>query len=284
VTSASPLARHGIASALALSLVLPSGCMALSPQLAPTDYEALEKIDDRDAREKAYAESAIYRHKQAQGMRYTKGTSETAEKRSWQSLDVVLRSDAHAAEKLPRRKLRAARVLTALGIAASIVTVAGISASAREGLDLNDIDGTGAILLGGGIAMVVFGISAGVVYSLARKDYDRAVDVYNDSLGVRLGLYTPDGKFIAPRGALVDKDGYIILDEPEGGAEPDRSAEPGPTPAPEPADDAAQPVDEAPPVEVAPPAEVSPPATPARPDPSVPAPGAAAGGLLQMRR
>ena len=68
-------------------------------------------------------------------MRYTKGTSERSEKRSWQSLDVVLRSDAAASEALPYRKLRLARLFTALGIVSSVVAVAGIAASAREGLD-----------------------------------------------------------------------------------------------------------------------------------------------------
>ncbi len=257
--------------------------MALSPQLAPTDFAALEQIDDRDEREKAYAESAIYRHQLAQGVRYTKGTNPNAEKRSWQSLDAILRSDASASEALPARKLRIARLFTALGIAASIVTIAGISASAREGLDLKGLDGTGGLLLGGGLATLASGITAGIIYSRARKDYDRAVDIYNDSLGVRLGLYTPDGRYIAPRGALVDKDGYIILDQPEDPGDTKPAAEHGPTPPPE---ETAPPAEPAPPPaeETAPPAE--PPADAGAPveTPPAVAPGAAAGGLLQMRR
>ncbi|HWB81945.1 MAG TPA: hypothetical protein VG755_43580 [Nannocystaceae bacterium] len=272
MTSTPPLARYGVATALTVCLVLPSGCMALSPQLAPTDFAALEQEDDRDEREQIYAENAIYRHPQAQGMRYTKGTSQSAEKRSWQSLDAVLRSDASSSEALPARKLRLARLFTALGIAASIVTVAGIAASAREGLDLKGLDGTGGVLLGGGLATVAFGITAGILYSRAKKDYDRAVDIYNDSLGVRLGLYTPDGKYIAPRGALVDKDGYIILDQPEDQAQPAKEVGPEPPPAEEPA----PPADEATP----PPAEAAPDATP----PAETTPPAATPGLLQMRR
>jgi catechol 2,3-dioxygenase-like lactoylglutathione lyase family enzyme len=289
VTSATPLARNGVASALAIclalptGLALPSGCMALSPQLEPTDMAALEQLEDRDAREKAYADSAIYRHQQAQGVRYTKGTSQTAERRSWQSLDVILRSDASSSEALPRRKLRIARVFTALGIAASILTVAGISASAREGLDLKKVDGTSALLLGGGLATVAFAITAGIVYSRAKRDYDRAVDIYNDSLGVRLGLYTPDGKFIAPRGALLDKDGYILLDEPEAGVE-EGPQQPGPTPPPE---EVAPPVDDtAPPADTSAPVDPAAPPEPAPSDTVVPTPGAGSVGvgLLQMRR
>src|SRR5262249_53482796 len=113
-------------------------------------------------------------------------------------------------------------------------------------------------------------------YSRAKRDYDRAVDIYNDSLGVRLGLYTPDGKYIAPRGALVDKDGYIILDQPEDVAEPKPEG-----PEPPPVDEATPPVDEAaPPAE--PPPENAPPSDPAAPAEAIsPTPGA---GLLQMRR
>jgi hypothetical protein len=209
--------------------------MALTPQLAPTDFESAERVADRDAREKLYAESAIYRHDLPQGTRYTKGTNVTAEKRSWQSLDAILRSDAASFEALPHRKLRLARLFTALGIATSLVMIAGVAASAREGLDLQRLDGTGGILLGGGLATAAFGITAGVFFTRARKDYDRAVDVYNDSLGVRLGLYTPDGKYIPPRGALVDKDGYILLDEPEREPEPAPDAIVGPA-EPEPAE------------------------------------------------
>jgi hypothetical protein len=264
VTVLSRIRRLAITSATALTLVGPvggSGCMALSPQLPPTDYAALEQVDDRAERERLYAESAIVRHREPQGTRYTKGTSPDAEKRSWQSLDVVLRSDMNSSAALPVKKLRAARILTALAIAASIVTVGGIAASAREGLDLKHLNGTGGVLLGGGLATVALGIAAGVVYSRARKDYDRAVDIYNDSLGVRLGIYGPDGKYIPPRGVLVDEEGFIILDEPERGVigvEPERGAT-GPAEAP--AKPAETPPAETPPAET-PPAETPPVATP----------------------
>ncbi len=230
VTVRAPIRRLGVACAVGLGIGA-FGCMSLTPQLAPTDFAAAERVADRDAREALYAESTIYRHDLPQGIRYTKGTSAKAEQRSWQSLDAVLRSDAASFEALPHRKLRRARLFTALGIATSLVTVAGIAASAREGLDLKGLDGTGGILLGGGIATVAFAITAGIIYTRARKDYDRAVDVYNDSLGVRLGLYGADGKYIPPRGALVDKDGYILLDEPEratGGRDSAQDAEIGP--------------------------------------------------------
>jgi hypothetical protein len=253
--------------------------MALTPQLAPTDFESAERVADRDAREKLYAESAIYRHELPQGTRYTTGTNVTAEKRSWQSLDAILRSDAASFEALPHRKLRLARLFTAIGIATSLVMIAGVAASAREGLDLQRLDGTGGILLGGGLATAAFGITAGVFFTRARKDYDRAVDVYNDSLGVRLGLYTPDGKYIPPRGALVDKDGYILLDEPERQFEPAPDAVVGPAepdPAPEPV---------APPPETVAPKTAAPPTT-AEPAPDVAlpeAPAAAAPGATALR-
>ncbi|HET6585295.1 MAG TPA: hypothetical protein VFG69_17675 [Nannocystaceae bacterium] len=251
--------------------------MALSPQLPPTDYAALEQVDDRAERERLYAESAIVRHREPQGIRYTKGTNPDAEKRSWQSLDVVLRSDMNSSAALPVKKLRAARILTALAIAASIVTVGGIAASAREGLDLKHLNGTGGVLLGGGLATVAFGIAAGIVYSRARRDYDRAVDIYNDSLGVRLGIYAPDGKYIPPRGVLVDEEGYIILDEPERAitgpreqpAAPKVETPPAETPPAETPPATAPPATtpptttppvESPPVEV-PPVEVPPPAS-----------------------
>ena len=252
--------------------------MALTPQLAPTDFESAERVADRDAREKLYAESAIYRHDLPQGTRYTKGTNVTAEKRSWQSLDAILRSDAASFEALPHRKVRLARLFTALGIATSLVMIAGVAASAREGLDLQRLDGTGGVLLGGGLATAAFGITAGVFFTRARKDYDRAVDVYNDSLGVRLGLYTPDGKYIPPRGALVDKDGYILLDEPERAEEPAADAIVGPAePEPEPAPEAA------PVPETTAPDPAAPPTTPA-PDVALPdAPATAAPGATALR-
>jgi hypothetical protein len=262
----SRIRRLVINSATALTLVGPaggSGCMALSPQLPPTDYAALEQVEDRGERERLYGESVIVRHREPQGTRYTKGSNPDSEKRSWQSLDVVLRSDQNSSAALPVKKLRATRILTALAIASSIVMVAGIAASAREGLDLDELNGTGGLLLGGGLATAAFGIAAGVVYSRARKDYDRAVDIYNDSLGVRLGIYGPDGKYIPPRGVLVDEEGYIILVEPERAltgpeeapAKPAVETPPAETPP-------AKPPMVTPPVEVLPPAEVPPVVTP----------------------
>ncbi|MFO0635679.1 MAG: hypothetical protein U0168_22795 [Nannocystaceae bacterium] len=263
--SRASIGRTGLAALLALALPAGSGCMALSPQLPPTQMAELEQVEDREQREQLYAQNTIYRHKQAQGMRYTKGTSPKAEKRSWQSLDVILRSDANASEALPYKKLRLARLFTALGIAASVVMVAGIAASAREGLDLQRLDGTGGVLLGGGLATAAFGITAGILYSRARKDYDRAVDIYNDSLGVRLGLYTAEGKYIPPRGTLVDKDGFILLEQNEVQAD-----EVGPQPEPAPQDPAAPELPASDTPASAPDAapEATTPATPASPAPA----------------
>ena len=203
------------ASALIGAITVAGGCMSLSPQLRPTDFETLETYRDRDQREQAYADNAIYVHEEPQGTRYTKGTSVRATKRSWQSLDAILRSDASASAALPKREMRISRVFTALTVVAGILTVAGTAASAREGLDLQNLNGTGGLLLGSGLAAVGFGITAGVFYGKTKKGYERAVDIYNDSLAVRLGLNTPSGDYIPPEGVLVDKDGFIVLDERE---------------------------------------------------------------------
>ncbi|MCX4241064.1 hypothetical protein [Paraliomyxa miuraensis] len=242
------------------------GCTSLSPQLRPTDFEELETSSDRQQREQAYADNAIYRHEEPQGMRYTKGTSELATKRSWQSLDAILRSDASASAALPTRNLRISRVFTALTVVAGILTVAGTAASAREGLDLQQINGTGAVLLGGGLATVGFGITAGVFYGKTRKGYEKAVDVYNDSLAVRLGLSTPTGEYIPPAGTIVDEHGYVVLDERERGVVDGAPEEPGPAPEPEPEPELelAAPSPEAPTPEP-PPAEATPEPAPAPP-------------------
>lgn len=203
------------ASALIGAITVAGGCMSLSPQLRPTDFETLETYRDRDQREQAYTDNAIYVHEEPQGTRYTKGTSVRATKRSWQSLDAILRSDASASAALPKRQMRISRVFTALTVVAGILTVAGTAASAREGLDLQNLNGTGGLLLGSGLAAVGFGITAGVFYGKTKKGYERAVDIYNDSLAVRLGLNTPSGDYIPPEGVLVDKDGFIVLDERE---------------------------------------------------------------------
>lgn len=280
------MSRAGRGLALLAALAMGSGCMSLAPQLRPTDYEGLETISDRSTREQAYADNAIYPHDEPQGTRYTKGTSVTATKRSWQSLDAILRSDASSAAALPTREMRISRVFTALTVIAGILTVAGTAASAREGLDLQNLNGTGAVLLAGGLATVGFGITSGVFYGKTKKGYERAVDVYNDSLAVRLGLNTPTGEYIPPQGVIVDEEGYIVLDEreraaTEGAAEPEATPAPGPelppeaTPAPEvtPAPETTT----AP--EVTPAPETTPaPKTPTRPKPTVVVPETPGGG------
>ncbi|MBL4687717.1 MAG: hypothetical protein JKY37_24185 [Nannocystaceae bacterium] len=201
--------------------------MGLTPQLPPTDFAQLEVVSDRGAREQLYEDNAIVKHDQPQGMRYTKGNDLQATKRSWQSLDAVLRSDATSAAALPVRRMRSSRLFTALTVASGILTLAGTAASAREGVDLKELNGTGGLLFGAGIATVAFGITAGILFGKNRKQYQRAVDVYNDSLGMRLGLNTAGGAYIPPSGVLVDEDGFVVLDEREGG-----SSEPLPEPGP----------------------------------------------------
>lgn len=200
--------------------------MSLTPQLRPTDFEKIDSLSDRGEREQAYADNAIYQHEEPQGLRYTKGTSQVATKRSWQSLDTILRSDASSSAALPAREMRIARVFTALTVVAGILTVAGTSASAREGLDLKELNGPGAIMLAGGLATVGFGITSGVFFGKTKRGYQKAIDVYNDSLAIRLGLNNADGDYIPPKGVLVDKDGYVVLDERERGLDEDPNALP----------------------------------------------------------
>lgn len=277
------------------------GCMAITPQLPPTDYAALEQVADRGEREQLYQDNAIAVHDQPQGLRYTKGTDPQAQKRSWQSLDVVLRSDASSAAALPKRSLRLSRLFTALTIACGILTVAGVAASAREGLDLQDINGTGAVLLAGGLATVGFGITAGVFYGRTKQGYQKAVALYNDSLAVRLGINTASGEYIPPKGVLVDEDGFVVLDEreraaiepdakdeaaddeadapvpAEHGAAPPPTADPPVEPATPPSDPAAPPSDVAPsdrPPSAPPPSAPPEAPAPARPEVQRPDPGA----------
>lgn len=247
MSSAAPALRV-MAAGMSVALLASSGCMTLTPQLPPTDFEALEKVEDRDERERLYAEEQIYRQDMPQGTRYTKGTDPSTP-RSWQSLDAVLRSDANAASALPTTHLRRSRLFVALTVAAGILTVAGAAASAREGLNLGDVDPAGGVLLGGGLATVGFAITSGVFYGKSRRGYEEAVDIYNDSLGMRLGILDGHGDYVPPRGALVDDDGNVVLD-PGDLAKPSAvKAEPAPEPVeatPEPAEPApvaAQPSD-----------------------------------------
>lgn len=209
--------------------------MSLTPQLHPTDIAALEQIEDREAREQAYNDNAIVKKSDPRGTLYTKGQQVGARPRSWQSLDLILRSDRNSAAALPENKLRTARVLTGFLIASAIVTVGGIASSAREGLDLSRPTGTSAVLLAGGAGMLAFGIATGVVWNQAKAGYQRAVDVYNDSLALRLGIANADGEYRPPEGVLVDEEGFIILDQRELSApqlrpKPPPPVEPAPLP------------------------------------------------------
>lgn len=204
--------RWGAVLAMSVSL---SGCMSLTPQLHPTDMAELEQIEDRDERDQAYIDNQIVRTSDARGVRYTKGHRVGARPRTWQSLDLILRSDRNSAAALPENKIRAARVLTGFMIATSLVVIGGIASSAREGLDLSRPTGTSAILIGGAASTLAFGIATGVVWGQARRGYEGAVDVYNDSLALRLGISDAEGQYRPPEGVLVDEEGFIILDQRE---------------------------------------------------------------------
>lgn len=173
----------------------------------------MERVVPRDEREAAYEAHAIYPKEDARGLRYTKGTAVGAPSVGWKGLDLVLRSDANAAAALPVRPLVVSRVLLALAVASGAATVAGFAASAHRGLDLSKLGGTGALFLAGGIGSLAFGVGAGVAFGRARHGYERSVDVYNDSLGLRLGIYDVDGRYRPAPGTLVDEEGYIITRE-----------------------------------------------------------------------
>jgi hypothetical protein len=221
------------AAVLAVALSA-SGCMGLTPQLHPTDIAALEQLEDRDAREQAYIDNSIIRTSDARGIRYTKGYRVGARPRSWQSLDLILRSDRNSAAALPENKIRAARVLTGFMIASALVVVGGIASSAREGLDLSRPTGTSAILIGGAAGSLAFGIATGIVWGQARRGYEDAINVYNDSLALRLGISDANGEYRPPEGVLVDEEGFIILDQRELSSPEMRAPELVNPPAPEP--------------------------------------------------
>lgn len=193
--------------------LLLSGCMSLAPQLAPTDYAQLETIKSRKERDEAFKDNTIYRHEEPQGTRYTKGNVAGTTKRSWQSLDVILRSDENSSAALPAKQLRRSRVFTALALTSSLAFVAGGAATARDGFSFGNFSGGNAMLIGGALGAVAFAIVAGVLYRRARTGYDRAVDVYNDSLGMRLGVMSPEGTYIPPAEVMVDSEGFVITED-----------------------------------------------------------------------
>jgi hypothetical protein len=234
------------------------GCTSIVPQLHPTDVAELEQLESREDREQAYEDNYIHRKDDLRGTRYVKGERVGARSRSWQSLDAILRSDRNSSAALPDRPLRVARVLTGLLATSAIVMVGGIAASAREGLDLSRLTGTSAVLLSGGIMTVGFAVGTGIAWGRARKGYDRAVDVYNDSLGLRLGLYDAEGQYRPPPGVLVDEEGFIILDQRElliPGNAPEPEPEPEPVVPPAPIEP--QPLEGNPPAPAAPSASTS---------------------------
>ncbi|MBW2464729.1 MAG: hypothetical protein JRH11_23980 [Deltaproteobacteria bacterium] len=204
--------RFLIAAGCAATLVA-SGCSSLAKQLPPTDFAALNVEADRETREAEFAAHSITRHPRPQGMRYTKGTDPNATQRSWHSLDKVLRSEQLASQALPAKQLRIARVFTGLTVVAGIGTTVGMVATAQQGLDLNNLGGQGAFLITSAALTVAFAVIAGVSYGRARRGYEKSVELYNDSLGMRLGLNEADGSFVPPKGALVDAEGFV-LEEP----------------------------------------------------------------------
>ncbi len=217
---------HLRAAALGLACALgASGCLSLTPQLQPANLPALEQIESREDREAAYERERIRMEYDPRGRRYFKGEDPNAPRRGWQSLDAVLRSDANSAAMLPEKKIRTSRILLGISMASSLVTVAGAAATAREALNLGRITGPGLILLSGATMSLSFGIGAGVTFGQARRGYEQAVDVYNESLGLRLGLYDAQGNFLPPPGTVLDEDGFMILRDDLAQAQPTQSGD-----------------------------------------------------------
>lgn len=237
--------------------------MSLTPQLQPTDFAKLETIKDRAEREKALKDNWIFRHEEPQGTRYTKGLHPLATKRSWQSLDAVLRSEKNSAEALPYKELRRSRIFAALTAVTGLLFIASGAATAREGFDFQKLNGANSVMLTSVLATVGFAIAAGVFFRRAEKGYARAVNIYNDSLGMRLGLLTPQGDYIPPADAAVDAEGYILTDEGNMRIEGHQRIEgPAPVqPAPAPGSTTAPPVT-APPTTAPDPQAAPPPVTP----------------------
>lgn len=229
--TARPRGSVGRAAARGSLCLLLSGCMSLAPQLAPTDYAALEQVKLRAERDQAFKDNTIYRHEEPQGTRYTKGNESGTTKRSWQSLDMILRSDENSSAALPAKQMRRSRIFTALALTSSILFVAGGAATAREGFSFQKLSPGNATLIGGALLSVAFAVVAGVLYRKSRKGYDSAVDVYNDSLGMRLGVMTPQGQYIPSKDIMVDAEGYVITEDKTEGPQP---APVGPSVAPAP--------------------------------------------------
>lgn len=225
------LVRTAARGTLCLTL---GGCMTLTPQLEPTDLARLERVESRQDRDAAFRDNSLYRHEEPQGTRYTKGNVDGTPKRSWQSLDAVLRSDENSSAALPVKHLRRSRVFTGLAIASSVLFVSGVAATARDGFSFREATPGNVILLGGALASVAFAVLAGVFFRRARTDYDRAVDIYNDSLGLRLGVMNSAGNYKPPSDVMIDEEGYVITEELGGPAVYGPAPAPGPGTAPAP--------------------------------------------------
>ena len=174
---------------LLMLAVATTRCMLTSPQIRPSNLADLERLQSRQDRELAYNEHSIYPTTDARGTRYVKGTSDDTVSTDWKGLDLVLRSDAHAAAVLPERTLIASRVLALLALTSGLVAFAGVSASANSGINLSaKISGPAVLLVSGGIMTFGFGLGSGICLGKARHGYRQAVTVYNRSLARRLGL------------------------------------------------------------------------------------------------
>jgi hypothetical protein len=188
-----------------------AGCTSLSPQLPPPDFAARERLETRADREAAYREHELQVRNELVGTRYTIGTTPNQIPRGWTSLERVLQSNADSAAAIPEKKRRRARILTVLSAISGFTFVAGVGASAAEGFQIGKATPGNVIMLSSSVATLAFALSAGLVWNSIRDDYERAAEVYNRSLGLRLGIYDAEGRYLPPAGSLIEPDGSIVM-------------------------------------------------------------------------
>ena len=192
-------------------MALSFGCTSLVSQIPPSNLAELERLESRESRETAFTENRIVVHNRINGLRYTKGDDLNTPESDWQSLDLVLRSDRVSAAAIPNNSRKNANIMIGMAAVGGLAMTTGIAATAGQGLDTTRMTPPGAMLLGGALVAVAFSVAAGVLYGKMRKDYQRAVDVYNASLSMRLGLATSGGEYRPPGEVLVDPDGFVVL-------------------------------------------------------------------------
>jgi hypothetical protein len=131
-----------------------------------------------------------------------------------------------------------------MAVLSSILFVAGGAASAREGFDFQQPNAANGVMIAGALMSVAFAIAAGITYNKSRKGYEHAVEIYNDSLGLRLGVLHASGSYRPADDVVVDEEGFVLVEDtrvlrgaaasPSQGPGPAAQPAPAPAPAPQP--------------------------------------------------